>query len=58
MTGTYVSHLYVMFCVIQALEERNYHIFYCMLAGVTAEEKATLSLGKAEEYRFLTKVLQ
>lgn len=47
-----------MFCIIQAGEERNYHIFYCMLAGVTAEEKATLSLGKAEEYRFLTKVLQ
>ncbi|XP_044074657.1 unconventional myosin-VIIb-like [Siniperca chuatsi] len=39
----------------QALEERNYHMFYCMLAGVTAEEKKTLSLGDAKEYRFLTK---
>ncbi|XP_038575317.1 unconventional myosin-VIIa-like [Micropterus salmoides] len=39
----------------QALEERNYHIFYCMLAGVTAEEKKTLSLGDAKEYRFLAK---
>lgn len=29
-----------------------------MLAGVTAEERAALSLGKAKEYTFLTKVLQ
>uniref|UniRef100_A0A3B5BDU1 Myosin motor domain-containing protein n=1 Tax=Stegastes partitus TaxID=144197 RepID=A0A3B5BDU1_9TELE len=40
----------------QALDERNYHIFYCLLAGITAEEKETLSLGTAEEYNFLTKV--
>ncbi|XP_031721181.1 unconventional myosin-VIIb-like isoform X1 [Anarrhichthys ocellatus] len=39
----------------QALEERNYHMFYCMLAGVTAEEKKTLSLGDAKEYKFLSK---
>uniref|UniRef100_A0A3Q3N3P0 Unconventional myosin-VIIa-like n=1 Tax=Mastacembelus armatus TaxID=205130 RepID=A0A3Q3N3P0_9TELE len=39
----------------QALQERNYHIFYCMLAGITAEEKRTLSLGNAKEYKFLTK---
>ncbi|XP_034744582.1 unconventional myosin-VIIb-like isoform X2 [Etheostoma cragini] len=39
----------------QALEERNYHIFYCMLAGVTAEEKKILSLGEAVEYTFLSK---
>uniref|UniRef100_A0A3Q3XBS1 Uncharacterized protein n=1 Tax=Mola mola TaxID=94237 RepID=A0A3Q3XBS1_MOLML len=39
----------------QALEERNYHMFYCMLAGVSAEEKAALSLGDTEEYTFLTK---
>ncbi|XP_034557968.1 unconventional myosin-VIIa-like [Notolabrus celidotus] len=39
----------------QAQEERNYHMFYCLLAGVSQEEKKTLSLGKAEEYRFLTK---
>ncbi|XP_041658240.1 unconventional myosin-VIIa-like [Cheilinus undulatus] len=39
----------------QALEERNYHVFYCLLAGVTEEEKKTLNLGKAEEYRFLSK---
>ncbi|KAM6920340.1 unconventional myosin-VIIb-like isoform 1-T1 [Lycodopsis pacificus] len=39
----------------QAPEERNYHMFYCMLAGVTAEEKKTLSLGDAKEYKFLSK---
>ncbi|XP_070775715.1 unconventional myosin-VIIb-like [Enoplosus armatus] len=39
----------------QALGERNYHVLYCMLAGVAAEEKKTLSLGDAKEYRFLNK---
>uniref|UniRef100_A0A3Q3IR37 Myosin VIIBb n=1 Tax=Monopterus albus TaxID=43700 RepID=A0A3Q3IR37_MONAL len=39
----------------QALQERNYHIFYCMLAGITSQEKKTLSLRDAKEYRFLTK---
>eukprot|EP00064_Thunnus_orientalis_P004684 superscaffoldBa00000434_g4696 len=39
----------------QAPEERNYHMFYCMLAGITAEEKKTLSLKDAKEYNFLTK---
>lgn len=29
-----------------------------MLAGLTAEEKKTLSLGDTVEYRFLTKVLR
>ncbi|KAL3988122.1 suppressor of cytokine signaling 3 [Sarotherodon galilaeus] len=39
----------------QAPEERNYHIFYCLLAGISAEEKKRLSLGNAKEYKFLTK---
>ncbi|XP_071348422.1 unconventional myosin-VIIa-like isoform X2 [Trachinotus anak] len=39
----------------QALEERSYHIFYCMLKGITAEEKKTLRLGNAKEYKFLSK---
>ncbi|XP_039999659.1 unconventional myosin-VIIa-like, partial [Xiphias gladius] len=39
----------------QALEERNYHMFYCMLRGITAQEKKTLRLGDAKEYKFLTK---
>ncbi|XP_061696486.1 unconventional myosin-VIIa-like isoform X2 [Syngnathoides biaculeatus] len=39
----------------QAQEERNYHIFYCMLAGITAEEKKSLHLKRATDYVFLTK---
>lgn len=39
----------------QALEERSYHVFYCLLAGLTAEEKRALSLGEAKEYKFLIK---
>ncbi|XP_037837606.1 unconventional myosin-VI-like [Kryptolebias marmoratus] len=39
----------------QSLEERNYHIFYCMLAGITPQERKTLGLGYAKEYNFLTK---
>ncbi|KAG9341588.1 hypothetical protein JZ751_019103 [Albula glossodonta] len=38
----------------QAPEERNYHIFYCMLLGMTAEQKKILSLGNASEYNYLT----
>ncbi|XP_042850117.1 unconventional myosin-VIIb isoform X3 [Panthera tigris] len=38
----------------QAPEERNYHIFYCMLQGMSAEEKQLLSLGTPSEYHYLT----
>ncbi|XP_069006967.1 unconventional myosin-VIIa [Embiotoca jacksoni] len=38
----------------QEPEERNYHIFYCMLMGMSAEQKKILSLGNAVEYKFLT----
>ncbi|KAI1889294.1 hypothetical protein AGOR_G00177680 [Albula goreensis] len=38
----------------QAPEERNYHIFYCMLLGMTPEQKKILSLGNASEYNYLT----
>ncbi|XP_066565263.1 unconventional myosin-VIIa [Amia ocellicauda] len=37
----------------QAPEERNYHIFYCMLLGMTTEQKKTLCLGNASEYNYL-----
>ncbi|KAM4859026.1 unconventional myosin-VIIb isoform 2-T2 [Thomomys bottae] len=38
----------------QALEERNYHIFYCMLMGMNTEEKLLLGLGTPSEYHYLT----
>uniref|UniRef100_A0AAR2LC98 Myosin VIIAa n=1 Tax=Pygocentrus nattereri TaxID=42514 RepID=A0AAR2LC98_PYGNA len=38
----------------QARDERNYHIFYCMLKGMTPEQKKKLGLGKATDYTYLT----
>ena len=40
--------------VSQNIDERNYHIFYCMLAGMTKEQKAELQLKHASDYRYLT----
>ncbi|XP_078420756.1 unconventional myosin-VIIa-like [Cetorhinus maximus] len=40
---------------LQALDERNYHIFYSMLMGMNTEQKKLLSLGTAHEYVYLTK---
>lgn len=40
--------------VSQSPEERNYHIFYCILAGLSPEEKKKLELGNASDYRYLT----
>ena len=42
--------------VHQAHDERNYHIFYCMLAGMTQEEKRKLEVTDATEYWYLTQV--
>ncbi|XP_029448431.1 unconventional myosin-VIIa-like [Rhinatrema bivittatum] len=38
----------------QAQDERNYHVFYCMLKGMTPEQKKKLGLGKATDYNYLT----
>lgn len=42
--------------VSQSQDERNYHIFYCLLAGLSKEEKQRLELGDASQYRYLTGV--
>ena len=42
--------------VTQAHDERNYHIFYCMLAGMTNEEKKKLDVTDATSYWYLTQV--
>ncbi|XP_069069852.1 unconventional myosin-VIIb [Pleurodeles waltl] len=38
----------------QALEERNYHIFYCLLLGMSKDQKEKLNLGTPAEYNCLT----
>lgn len=42
--------------VSQSKDERNYHIFYCILAGLSKEEKNKLELGEASQYKYLTGV--
>lgn len=37
--------------VSQNKNERNYHIFYCLLAGLSNEEKRKLELGNSADYR-------
>ncbi|XP_076128082.1 unconventional myosin-VIIb-like [Alosa pseudoharengus] len=37
----------------QAPNERNYHIFYCLLLGLPKDQKKILSLGKPEDYSYL-----
>ncbi|XP_071413254.1 unconventional myosin-VIIa isoform X2 [Pithys albifrons albifrons] len=37
----------------QAQDERNYHVFYCMLRGMSVEQKKKLGLGKATDYNYL-----
>lgn len=37
--------------VSQNSEERNYHIFYCLLSGLSSEEKKLLHLMNASEYK-------
>ncbi|XP_074073046.1 unconventional myosin-VIIa isoform X2 [Macrotis lagotis] len=37
----------------QAPDERNYHVFYCMLEGMTKDQKKKLGLGQATDYNYL-----
>lgn len=39
----------------QASGERNYHIFYQLIKGLSAEEKNKCGLKSAQEYEFLNK---
>ncbi|THC91557.1 hypothetical protein EYZ11_008976 [Aspergillus tanneri] len=39
--------------VFQPLKERNYHIFYQLVAGATDDEKQDLGLGSAEDFDYL-----
>ncbi|KAA0203334.1 hypothetical protein HAZT_HAZT001173 [Hyalella azteca] len=40
--------------VSQSKGERNYHIFYCMLAGLPKDELLQLKLKSASNYKYLT----
>ncbi len=42
--------------LFQARDERNYHVFYCMLRGMSLEQKKKLGLGKATDYIYLSSV--
>jgi len=49
-----MNHAFALYC--QNGDERNYHIFYCMLAGMSAAEKSALHLTTATDYYYLTQV--
>ena len=42
--------------VNQAHDERNYHIFYCMLAGLSDDDRQKLDIRDASHYYYLTQV--
>lgn len=63
--GIFLGKMFVFFHVMNNMElllqapgERNYHIFYYMLMGMSAEQKKILSLGNAAQYNYLTMVLR
>lgn len=43
---------------LQAHDERNYHIFYCMIQGLSADQLNQLELKDATSYYYLTQVYQ
>lgn len=43
-------------CLCQAKDERNYHIFYEMLAGLPSQQKQAFYLQEAETYYYLNQV--
>lgn len=42
--------------LLQAKDERNYHIFYEMLAGLPSQQKQAFYLQEAETYYYLNQV--
>lgn len=42
--------------VTQALEERNYHVFYELLAGLSEQEKEKYGLQSADKYFYLNQI--
>ena len=56
LTVSGVGNEEVLFFYQQAAGERNYHIFYEMLCGLTDEQKQKLSLTSAEDFAYLNQV--
>ncbi|XP_011295457.1 myosin heavy chain 95F isoform X2 [Musca domestica] len=56
VVGGYISHYLLEKSRIcsQSAEERNYHVFYMLLAGAPQQLRDKLSLGKPDDYRYLS----
>lgn len=56
VVGGYISHYLLeksRICT-QSMEERNYHVFYMLLAGAPQRLRDKLNLGKPDDYRYLS----
>ncbi|XP_037948993.1 myosin heavy chain 95F isoform X3 [Teleopsis dalmanni] len=56
VVGGYISHYLLeksRICT-QSSEERNYHVFYMLLAGAPQQLRDKLGLGKPDDYRYLS----
>lgn len=56
VVGGFISHYLLEKSRIcnQAQEERNYHVFYLLCAGAPQKLRDMLSIGKPDDYRYLT----
>ena len=49
----YVCIYIYVFIYFRCLQERNYHCFYQLFAGLDAAQKAELRLSRPEDYNYL-----